>query len=469
MNLSLQDPFAVAKEYPETLVNTFQYGHSVIIQFNHKGDYLASGLSDGSIIIYDMISNGGVVAHLNEDCHIRPITSLSWSKCGRYLLTSSQDWYVKLWDLSRINGGNDYKDEEKEFGENESDIGKEFSPVIRSIKFDGPIWMASMHPIDHFKFTASLFDDSPVFVDMTDHQNIQITKLQTMSLSEQQELETEDKNEENEEEEEEEANVKRRKRTDKHMTLVSTFNPNDGNYIFTGTSKGWLNIIQTSSLKTVHSIKLTNSNIKNVVISSNGRKLAINSSDRIIRQISLPDLINEQDPENWEFEIDHKYQDMINKLQWNSVAFNHNADFLVASTYGHSSHDLYVWETSIGSLIKILEGSNEELVDVKWDYSRCCIGSTGIDSGSIYIWSIQFPQKWSALAPDFVEIEENIEYEEKEDEFDIINEDTLKRRQEEEEDLLVDVITREKDDARGFDITQPSFIIPINYENQLFI
>ncbi len=123
-----------------------------------------------------------------------------------------------------------------------------------------------------------------------------------------------------------------------------------------------------------------------------------------------------------------------------------------------------MWETSLGSLIKILEGSNEELIDVKWNYHRCTVGSTGLDSGSIYLWLIQFPQKWSALAPDFVEIEENIDYEEKEDEFDYINEDILNKRRMEEEDLIVDIVTKETVDARGFDVAQDSFIIPIDYD-----
>jgi COMPASS component SWD1 len=177
----------------------------------------------------------------------------------------------------------------------------------------------------------------------------------------------------------------------------------------------------------------------------------------------MPDLINISNPDQWDFEVEHKYQDVVNRLQWNSVTFNHNGEFLVASTYGQSSHDLYVWETSLGSLVKILEGSNEELIDVKWNYSRCTIGSTGLDSGMIYLWSIKFPQKWSALAPDFVEIEENIEYQEKEDEFDIIDEDELNKKRLEEEDEVVDVITPETTDARGFDVTTKSFIIPVDY------
>ncbi|CUM65421.1 uncharacterized protein PRCAT00003059001 [Priceomyces carsonii] len=442
MNLSLQDPFAVAKEYPDTLTNTLQYGHSVVIQFNQKGDYLASGLSDGSIIIYDLATNGGVIAHLYKGGHIRPVTSLGWSKCGRYLLSSSQDWTCKLWDLSKVNHDQD-------------------SAVIRNVRFDGPIWMASIHPTDTFKFTASLFDDLPVFVDMTNESDIKVTRMTTAPK-----VAHREPNGDAVEDEEESTRKKRKK--DKHMTLVCIFTPNDGTYIFSGTNQGWINIFLTDTLELIHSIKICNSNIKNLVISSNGRKLAVNSSDRIIRQINLPDLINIETPEQWDFEVEHKYQDVVNRLQWNSVSFNHNAEFLIASTFGQSSHDLYMWETSLGSLIKILEGSNEELVDVKWNYPRCTIGSVGLDSGTIYLWLVQFPPKWSALAPDFVEIEENIEYEEKEDEFDVIDEYDLNKKRLEVEDLLVDVVTREPVDARGFEITLESFVIPINYEVSFF-
>ncbi|KAG7661848.1 SWD1 [[Candida] subhashii] len=451
MNLSLQDPFSVAKEYPETLTNTLQYGHSVVIQFNTKGDYLASGLSDGSIVIYDMISNGGLIAHLIEGSHTRPITSLTWSNCGRYLLSSSQDWYCKLWDLSRVNYSHSVgsEDEEEETGGG--------SAVIRQVKFDGPIWSACMHPTNPYVFTASLFEDLPVYVDMTQEKAI-ISRMRTDPL----ETSEEESHEVDGGSEEVKPTTKKRKKNDKHSTLVTAFTL-EGSYIFAGTSKGWLNIFNTSNLKLIHSIKIANSNIKHLIISSNGRKLAVNSSDRIIRQVDLPDLINITDPKDWEFEIDHRYQDVVNRLQWNSVAFNHNAEFLVASTYGQSSHDLYLWETSMGSLIKILEGSNEELIDVKWNYPRCTIASVGLDSGMIYLWSVQFPQKWSALAPDFVEIEENIEYVEREDEFDMIDEDELTKKRLEEEDLDVDVITKETSDARGFDITQESFVIPIDY------
>lgn len=417
MNLSLQDPFAVAKEYPETLLQTLQYGHSVVIQFNVKGDYLASGLSDGTIVIYDLTSNA-IVAVLSKGGHVRPITSIKWSRCGRYLLLSSQDWCCLLWDLSLAN--------------NDADT----SAVVRKIRFDSAIWLAALHPLNPFVFTVSLFEDEPVYVDMTNE--TKTSRLRTDPLAH------DDDN-------------------SKHMTLVTTFTPH-GDYIFTGTSKGWLNIISATTLETVHSVKITNSNIKTLEIAQNGRKLAVNSSDRIIRQINLPDMINNTDPELWDFDIEHRYQDVVNRLQWNTVAFNHNSEFLVASTFGQSSQDLYVWETQMGLLIKILEGSHEELIDVKWNYNRCMIGSTGLDSGAVYLWLVQFPLKWSALAPDFAEIEENDEYEEKEDEFDIIDEDALIKKRMEEEDTEVDILSTEATDARGFDLGIVLFVIAVNYE-----
>ncbi|KAL6450679.1 SWD1 COMPASS component SWD1 [Candida maltosa Xu316] len=319
-----------------------------------------------------------------------------------------------------------------------------------------------MHPENHFVFTASLFEDLPVYVDLTVQDEPSIVKMTSMPL-------VENNQDADSNEDVEHTRKKRKKKNEKHMTLVSIFT-HDGKYIFSGTSKGYLNVFEVNkSVKLIRSIKVCNSNIKNLMISANGRKLAMNSSDRIIRQISLPDLVNQPQVNEGDFEVDHKYQDVVNRLNWNSVTFNHNGEFLIASTHGQSSHDLYLWETSMGSLVKILEGSNEELIDVKWNYSRCMIGSIGLDSGVIYLWTVPFPQKWSALAPDFVEVEENIEYIEKEDEFDVIDDNELdKKRLEEEDDFNVDVITKDTTDARGFDINESSFIIPINYEKNFY-
>lgn len=438
MNLALQDPFTVAKEFPDTLVHTLQYGHSVYIQFNRKGDYLASGLSNGTIVIYDLSTNT-IVCVLSCGGHVRPVTSISWSACGRFLLSSSQDWTCILWDLK-------YANENTYDGKNKA--------IIRRVQFDGPIWQACFHPSNPLIFTASLFENDPVHINV-EHETV-IKQLATEPV------EKRDIDVDNDQEEDEPA----KKTNSKHRTLVTAFDTT-GNYIFSGTSKGWLNIIDARTLQTVNLIRVTTSNMKTLVFSPDGRKLAVNSSDRVIRQINLPDMVHNPDPTLWEFEVEHRYQDVVNRLQWNTVAFSHNSEFLVASTFGQSSQDLYLWETSMGTLIKILEGSHEELIDVKWNYNKCMIGSTGLDSGSVYLWLVQFPLKWSALAPDFVEIEENEEYEEKEDEFDIIDETDLIKKRLEEEDTQVDIVTMDATDVRGFDTQIESFVIPINYEQRV--
>ena len=65
----------------------------------------------------------------------------------------------------------------------------------------------------------------------------------------------------------------------------------------------------------------------------------------------------------------------------------------------------------------------------------------GLDTGRIYLFSINTPQRWSALAPDFAEVEENVEYIEHEDEFDIHPIEEIQKRRLDLEDELVDVLS----------------------------
>jgi COMPASS component SWD1 len=91
-------------------------------------------------------------------------------------------------------------------------------------------------------------------------------------------------------------------------------------------------------------------------------------------------------------------------------------------------------------LVKILEGPKEPLDDltvctlpvfssrnfilievfcIQWHPIRPVIASVST-YGNIHIWATSRDENWSAFAPDFIELEENLEYEEKEDEFDVV-------------------------------------------------
>ena len=146
----------------------------------------------------------------------------------------------------------------------------------------------------------------------------------------------------------------------KQNTCVTIFT-SVGYHIITGTNKGWLNIIETETCRTIHSTQLCNNGIIILLrLTASGRDMVSNSSDRVIRTIRLPDLSHiNLDIDNISLEVEHKFQDVVNRLSWNHVAFSSTGEYVTASTY--MNHDIYVWERGHGSLVKILEGPKEEL------------------------------------------------------------------------------------------------------------
>lgn len=80
---------------------------------------------------------------------------------------------------------------------------------------------------------------------------------------------------------------------------------------------------------------------------------------------------------------------------------------------------------------------------LQWHPLRPLVAACGLETGRVYLWSIITPQRWSALAPDFAEVEENVEYIEREDEFDIHPIEEIHKRRLDLEDEDVDVLTIE--------------------------
>jgi WD40 repeat protein len=355
--------------------------------------------------------------------------------------------------------------------------------------------MAMFQPFTTDKFVVSLFEDYSRYIDMS-------TPSENGSKYREVKLGSDPENGKSE------------------YALSCTFN-RTGEYIILGTSKGNLHVVRTGHSKVLSSTRISSANIKNMAISANGKCLVLNSSDRVVRFVTIPEILfgkhqehsderrkangfqdnkemelvdgndkengqvnggdvmsdnkiskdsdddssgkdeksdgeksadkkgdaensgddNDSDEEDlWKFEVEHKFQDVVNKLQWNAVAISPNTEYVLASTY-EAAHDIYMWETSMGSLVKIYEGPKEELVDVEWHPMRSVIAATGLDSGRIYVWTSITPQRWSALAPDFIEVEQNVDYQEREDEFDVEDENEQNQRLLEDEDQEVDIVS----------------------------
>lgn len=123
MTLISTDPFA--QDFPDT-VETSLDSLAVMTRFNPSGlfagQYLAVGRLDGCVTILDFETKRTIKLLLG---HVKPITSLSWSKRSRYLLSSSRDWNVIIWDL--------FTGERRE-----------------TIRFDAPVTSAQFHPNNRY-------------------------------------------------------------------------------------------------------------------------------------------------------------------------------------------------------------------------------------------------------------------------------------------------------------------------------
>lgn len=275
------------------------------------------------------------------------------------------------------------------------------------------------------RFVVALFEDQPMLVNATDEEPV---KMNLPSIPKRTKYDGDE-------------NTRERQAAQdaKHTTTVATFTAS-GRHILTGTNKGFLNIIDVATRTVLYSTKLCTGVVIFMRLTGSGRDLVVNCQDRVIRTIQLPNLSGEDlDPDTIDIEVEHKFQDVVNRLSWNHVAFSSTGEYVTASTY--NNHDIYIWERNHGSLVKILEGPNEEHGMVEWHPQKPLIVACGLETGRIHMWSIVPQQRWSALAPDFVEVEENVEYIEKEDEFDIHPQEEIHKRRLDLEDEEVDVST----------------------------
>ena len=133
---------------------------------------------------------------------------------------------------------------------------------------------------------------------------------------------------------------------------------------------------------------------------------------------------------------------------------------------------IYIWSKALGNLVKMLEGPKEGLADMTWHPTRPMFATIS-HFGTIYLWGVHYVQNFSAFAPSFTELEDNVEYKEREDEFDIISDnenDNIAGK--EDDELEVDVTTFDfkavsdtEDEGLDFDdhLNTNPFFIPIEF------
>ncbi|VEN33754.1 unnamed protein product [Callosobruchus maculatus] len=209
---------------------------------------------------------------------------------------------------------------------------------------------------------------------------------------------------------------------DGDLNIVASFDRR-GDYIYTGNARGKVLVLDSHSLELKASFRIglgssSATAVRSIEFARRGDCFLINTADRVIRVYDSKEVLTYG--KDGEAEPIQKLQDLVNKTMWKKCCFSGDGEYICAGST--RQHALYIWEKSIGNLVKILHGTKGELLlDVAWHPVRPIIAS--ISSGVVSVWAQNQVENWSAFAPDFKELDENVEYEERESEFDLEDED----------------------------------------------
>ncbi|KAG8942993.1 chromatin binding protein [Tulasnella sp. 424] len=388
MNVELLNPFG--QNFPENVVATLEDA-ALCLRYSPTGRFIAAGRYDGFISVWDTETKGII---RSMEGHVKGIVSVSWSRNSKYILTASKDWNCIIWDLK---------------------LGER----TQTIRFDTPLVGASFHPRNSKIILVTLATQQCFICDLRKKRNGRV-ELSDAPIANGTNHDGESK-----------ASVK-------GTITVARFSA-DGKTVWLGTSSGALLIFHTRTKELISREKLINNySIKHMEFDRAGNYLVLNSTERIVRAYSIdPD--SEDKPT---LTLLHKLQDPIQRSPWMGVSFSGDGEYVLAGSGNIASHGLYIWDRTTGDLEKILEGPKEPLTDLHWHPIKPHIASLA-QSGLIHLWGRHVTENYSAFAPGFEELDENIEYEEREDEFDIPDEEEEQRRRQRVEEEEVDVDTVE--------------------------
>ncbi|KAK5640561.1 hypothetical protein RI129_011372 [Pyrocoelia pectoralis] len=354
---------------------------AVTCSFNKRGTLLAVGCNDGRIVIWDFLTRG--IAKIIS-AHVHPVCSVSWCRNGHKIATASTDNTVCVWDV--LNGECDQK-----------------------FRFPCPVLKVQFQPRNVERLLVCPMRHAAVVIEINGlHQVLPIDE-------------------------------------DGDLNIVASYDRR-GEYVFTGNAKGKILVLRADTLEVRASFRIilgssSATAIKSIEFARRGDCFLVNTADRVIRVYDSKEVLacgKDGEPEPIQ-----KLQDLVNKTMWKKCCFSGDGEYICAGSA--RQHALYIWEKSIGNLVKILHGTKGELLlDVAWHPVRPIIAS--ISSGVVSVWAQNQVENWSAFAPDFKELDENVEYEERESEFDLTDEDKSVASgddNKEDLDLEVDVSTVE--------------------------
>ena len=182
---------------------------------------------------------------------------------------------------------------------------------------------------------------------------------------------------------------------------------NTSNHYIVGDCSG--NVSLYFNVEKLFSFKCSNYPISTISLHPDLDEFLFNQSETIIRSCSI-------DTKELKFQLNcFKFSNEIDRTKWFNFIYLSNGLFVAATC----SNGISLWDSIEGHFCGFYEDSPKEGISflLAVPKSNDFIGIS--NSGYIYIWSKKRTDNWAAYAPNFTPIEENVEYFEREDEFDI--------------------------------------------------
>jgi len=340
---------------PEVVDQQLSHGHALCTAYNRAGTLLAVGCNDGRLVVWDFQVRAIVRLLIG---HVKAITSVDWSREGRHLVSAATDWTVLLWDAVR-------------------------AVVVRKISFQSPVLGAWLHPSLSY-ILARPYMESPCLVTLGDDDRTTRQPLPVLLGVDQP------------------ADPKKLR---VHSMACALEKNHDK--VYAGNGRGVLAVYTIPSLEVERSCEVPGGvGVKALCFSSSGRFLLANCVDRSIKLYASQDL-----------EYLREFKDPVQHLQWKAFSFSSDEEYVMAGVAERALHNIYLWTRDGGRLEKRLEGPPEGVMDLQWHPHEPFIVSCST-FGTIYIWAVKKTENWSAFAPDFETLPENVPYIELEGEFD---------------------------------------------------
>ncbi|CAL5189603.1 unnamed protein product [Lathyrus oleraceus] len=408
--MSSSDLMALNEGFPEVIDEFLEHEPTMkCVAFNRRGTLLAAGCHDGSCVIWDFETRG-IAKELRDDECSSPITSICWSRSGNRILASAADKSLILWDVMSST-------RTIRIFLQQTPLQVRFCPSSSSLCLVCPV------------------SSTPMIVDLNSG-NTTLLKTSVLEKS-------------------------KSSGGSPFMPAAACFN-RYGNLVYVGSTKGEILVIDGKDGEVRAAVHVSDSVVKSVVFSRNGQYLLTNSYDRVIRiyenLLPLKDEIralielneNQNDLNDIEklkvagskcLTLIGEFKDSVKKVHWKAPCFSADGEWVVGGSANKAEHKIYIWNRE-GHRARILEGPKETLLDLAWHPVRPVVVSVSV-TGAVYIWTKHYTEYWSALSPDFTEIDENVDLVEQEDEFDLNPRTKVVSHVDEDEE--VDILTVEKD------------------------